>query len=92
MHRFLTPLLILRWRGEFFILSFFLLVVNARSQALLCKTENGKVCAQSANSAISAQILEIAQFAQFAEIASDKDENGKVRGTPQSLRDSSPIN
>ena len=51
-----------------------------------------KVCAQSAISAISAQILEIAQFAEFAEIASDKGENGKVRWTPQSLCDSSPIN
>ena len=30
-------------RGEFFILLFILLVFNARSQALLCKTENGKV-------------------------------------------------
>ena len=50
------------------------------------------ITAQSAISAISAQILEFAQFAQFAEIASGKSENGKVRGTPQSLCDSSPIN
>ena len=55
-------------------------------------SDNWKVCAQSAISAISAQILEIAQFAQFAEIASDKGEDGKVRWTPQSLCDSSPIN
>ena len=31
-------------------------------------------------------------FAEIAVCASDKGENGKVRETPQSLRDSSPIN
>ena len=49
-------------------------------------SDNWKVCTQSA---ISAQILE---FAEIAEIASDKGEDGKVRWTPQSLCDSSPIN